>query len=250
MNAISIPDDPAAGPSQRIAARLKLYFAVLSCLGGLVLAGGDDTQSIPAIAVFFAVFGYVFVDWLELFALPPIAAYAAMAVAAVYCVSGFSDMDSPGNQQMTAVAQLLVSVQAILMMQRKSRRILEQLGVFCLLQLIVAAVFNDAISYGLLLIPISVIGAWALSLLSAVSAWDGLQQSDGLAADSPRPAGAQDRNATISCSADESARSMALTASRAPLAALCALAPAVVLVAAIFLMPPGFASAMSPPPAH
>jgi transglutaminase-like putative cysteine protease len=234
VSAMTIQDDLATAPSQRVAARLKLYFAILSCLGGLVLAGGDDTQTIPVIAVFFAVFGYIFVDWLELFALPPIAAYAAMAVAALYCVSDFSDMDSPGNRQMAAVAQLLVFVQAILMLQRKSRRILEQLGVFCLLQLIVAAVFNDAISYGMLLIPISIIGAWALSLLSAVSAWDGLQQFDGLAADSPAPARGRDPNAVISFSAAESARSMALTASRAPLVALFALAPSVILVAAIF----------------
>lgn len=164
-NSIPLAEQPQRD-SERIVSRLKLYFATLSCLGGLVLAAGNDIESIPAIAVFFAVFGYVFVDWLKLFALPPIAAYAAMALAALYCVSDFADLDAPGNHQMVAVAQLLVFVQAILMLQRKSRRIFEQLGVFCLLELIVAAVFNNAINYGLLLIPISVIGAWALCLLA------------------------------------------------------------------------------------
>jgi hypothetical protein len=69
---------PRSSNTSQIASRLKLYFAILSCLGGLVLSAGSDTESIPIIAVFFAVFGYLFVDVLELFALPPLAAYAAM----------------------------------------------------------------------------------------------------------------------------------------------------------------------------
>lgn len=218
--------------SRRVVGRLKFYFASLSCLGGIVLGAGNDIESITVIAVFFAVVGYVFVDWLELFALPPVVAYAAMAVAALYCVSDFSDLNSPGNRQMVAVAQLLVFVQAILMLQRKSRRIFEQLGVFCLLQLIVAAVFNNAISYGVLLIPISVIAAWALSLLSALSTWEGLQETDGITNELVKKK--DDKKGVITVSATESARSLAASASRLPRIALFAMAPSVMLVAAIF----------------
>ena len=222
--------------SSRIVGRLKLYFAALSCLGGLVLSAGNDTESIPVIAVFFAVFGYVFVDCLRLFALPPIAAYAAMAVAALYCVSDFADLDAPGNHQMVAVAQLLVFVQAILMLQRKSRRIFEQLGVFCLLELVVAAVFNNAISYGLLMIPISIIGAWALSLLSALSASEGFGELDGLASEDDAVGFLRRTtpSSTIRVSAPESFQSLASAALRLPRIALLTLAPAVVLVGAIF----------------
>ncbi len=155
--------------------RLKFYFAILSCLGGLVLASGEGAELIPVVAVFFAFFGFVFVDWLKLFALPPIAAYIMMGIAAVYCVSDFWDLDAPGNRQMLSVAQLLVSVQAILMLQEKTPRIFEQLAVFCLLELVVAAVFNDAPVYGMLLLPIGIIGALALALLASVSAGEGLQ---------------------------------------------------------------------------
>ena len=147
--------------------RLKLMFAALSCMGGLVLASGSDGATLPVLAVFFAVFGFVFVDWLEFFALPAIAAYAAMGVAAMLCVGDFLELNAPGQHQMRVVAQLLVFVQAILMLQKKSRRIFEQLGVFCLLELIVAAVFNDAIVFGLLLIPIALTAAMALALISA-----------------------------------------------------------------------------------
>jgi transglutaminase-like putative cysteine protease len=222
--------------SERIVNRLKLYFAILSCLGGLVLSAGDDSHSLSVIAVFFAVFGFLFVDWLQLFALPPIAAYALMALAALYCVSDFADLDSPGNHQMIAVARLLVFVQAILMLQRKSRRIFEQLGVFCLLELIVAAVFNNAINYGLLLIPLGVIGAGALCLLAAVSASEGLEPLNGLDGSDDtigflrRP----ESSPSISISSPDSAKSMAAEALRLPRIALLTLAPSVLLVGVIF----------------
>lgn len=229
------PGDPVgARESRYVASRLKLYFAMLSCLGGLVLGAGEETESIPVIAVFFAVFGYIFVDWLELFALPPIAAYAAMAVAALYCVSDFANLDAPGNRQMVAVAELLVFVQAILMLQKKSRRIFEQLGVFCLLQLIVAAVFNNAINYGLLLIPISIIGAWALSLLSAVAAWEGLQEFDDLGGNGNAIDAKKSSPDVITVSAPDSVRSLSQSASRLPRIALFAMAPSVLLVGVIF----------------
>ncbi len=230
---------PTSGESDRRAAitnRLKLYFASLSCLGGLVLSSGSDNESIPVIAVFFSIFGFLFVDYLQLFALPPIAAYAAMAVAAFYCVSDFADLDEPGNHQMTAVAQLLVFVQAILMLQRKSRRIFEQLGVFCLLELIVAAVFNNAISYGLLLIPIGVIAAWALCLLAAISATEGLDAWDEqTAVDLPTALDQPSQpSQIISVRAPEAVQSLTSVAMRLPRVSLLTLAPAVVLVAAIF----------------
>jgi transglutaminase-like putative cysteine protease len=221
--------------ANRIVSRLKLYFAMLSCFGGLVLAVGQDTESIPVIAVFFSIFGYIFVDWLKLFALPPIAAYAAMALAAVYAVSDFADLSEPGNHQMIAVAQLLVFVQAILMLQRKSRRIFEQLGVFCLLELVVAAVFNNAINYGLLLIPITIIGACALSLLAALSASEGLEVLGDLERDHEAK-GFRGRTeaSSISISAPESVQSLAAAAVRLPRVALLTLAPSVLLVGAIF----------------
>ncbi|QDT10224.1 transglutaminase TgpA family protein [Planctomycetes bacterium K23_9] len=154
---------------------LQFCFAVISCLGGLILASGPGAEAIPAIAISFSVFGFVLVDRLQLFHLPPIGAYVAMGLAAVYCVGNFWDAQTTGNEQMIAVAMLLVLVQAILMLQQKSPRIFEQIGVFCLLQLVVGAVFNDAIHFGLLLSVISVFAAWALSLMSSVAASEGIR---------------------------------------------------------------------------
>lgn len=219
-----------------IGGRLKFFFAAISALGGLVLTSGESTASLTTIAVFFAVFGYVFVDWLELFALPAVVAYAAMGLAALYCVSDFIDFDSGNHNQMTSVAQLLVFVQAILMLQRKTRRILEQLGVFCLLQLVVSAVFNDAIHFGVLLLPISIIAAFALSLLSTLSASDGIVDDSGLDPDDASAAGrlAASMSSNIVVQSTESATSLLNVAGRLPRLATATLAPGVLLIGGIF----------------
>ena len=157
--------------------RLQTGFAVVSALGGLALASNVGTETIPMIAVFFAVFGFVFVDRLKLFALPPIGAYIAMGAAAIYCVSDFWNLNTTGGQQLVSVALLLVLVQAILMLQVKTPRVFEQILVFCLLQLIVGAVFNDALQFGLLLIPMGIWGIWSLCLMSSLGASEGIDST-------------------------------------------------------------------------
>lgn len=122
---------------------------------------------LPVIACLFAVVGLVFVDLLRWFSLPPIAAYLALGCIAFYSISRLMETGTgiADELQMVVVAELLVLVQAVLMVQRKNRRIYEQLAIFCLLELIVAAIFNDALSYGLLLLPLGIVGAGGLALL-------------------------------------------------------------------------------------
>ncbi|MCD0463368.1 transglutaminase TgpA family protein [Roseiconus lacunae] len=173
MNGNSIASEPhsrlplASLPTARN--RLHFHFAVLSAAGGVVLGLGQGANEIALLSVFFAVFGFLFVDYLRLIALPQLAGYLAMGASAAYCIQDFWLLEQRGQLQMVSVALLLVLVQGILMMQRKTRRILEQLAVFCLLELVVAAIFNDAIEFGLMVLPISIIGANALCLLGLVT---------------------------------------------------------------------------------
>ena len=210
--------------------RLRGCFALLSCLGGLVLASADNAETIPLIAVFFAVFGFLFVDWLRLFALPPIIAYLTMGIAAVYCVTDFWSVKAPGQQQMMSVAQLLVFVQAILMLQEKSTRIYEQISVFCLLQLVVAAVFNDAISFGFLLVIIVFIAAIAWALLCCLTVFESIESVSGKPIDL-EPSG---RDTGIHIQSHRSVISIGVAASKMPRYALWTIAPAIALVAAVF----------------
>lgn len=158
---------------QRVETILCLHFAALTVLAGLLMGTGAYVADLWVVAVFAAVVSFVFVDWLRWVSLPMPLAYAAMAAAAVYCMGDFIQQGSgdlaQSGMQLTSVARLLVWVQAALLFQRKSRRIFEQVGMFCLLEVVVAAVLNDAIVFGLLLIPLAIL---ALSGLVLLQIWD------------------------------------------------------------------------------
>jgi len=151
---------------EKFEAKLNIYFALLPCFCGLMFIDVPDLNALPFIAIFCAVFGLVFVDLLKWFALPPTMAYLSLGGIAVYSINRLITIGTLSPEpQMVAVSELLVLVQGVLMVQRKSRRIYEQLAVFALLELVVAAIFNNAISYGLILVPLGFIAVGALSLL-------------------------------------------------------------------------------------
>src|SRR6056297_398474 len=154
---------------RRLEFYLQIHFALLAALGGLLLGFGEQSGSLPAIAVLTSLFAFVFVDWLKLFALPPVLGYLAMGAIAAYCIGEFIPLSPANNRQLIAVAQLLVLVQAVLMLQQKTRRTFEQIGIFCLLEIVVAAVFNHALTFAMLFVPIALIGLSALVLLQAYS---------------------------------------------------------------------------------
>ncbi|MGI9442765.1 MAG: DUF3488 and transglutaminase-like domain-containing protein [Rubripirellula sp.] len=230
--------------NHKIYERLKLYFALLTGLGGLVLVLCSENHTTPIIAVFFAIFGYIFVDWLRLFSLPPIIAYAAMAVTAVYCTADIllplkstnGEVTANTDTTLAAVAELLVLVQAILMLQKKNRRIFEQLGVFCLLDLIVAAVFGNTIGFGILMVPLCLIAAFTLSLLAVVSASEGLSNLEGPIADHSQPKGKPNpvTEKSITITSQDAAKSLAGSAGRLPVVAILSVGPSVLLLAAVF----------------
>lgn len=155
---------------EKVETRLNCYFAMTACLCGLTFLGSPELGSWPLVAVFFALFGLVFVDLLKWFALPTTMAYLSLGAIAFYTINSFFAIgDFSPEPQMVTVAELLILVQSVLMLQRKNRRIYEQLAVFALLQLIVAAIFNNAVSYGLLLLPLGATVIGALSLLHICS---------------------------------------------------------------------------------
>lgn len=153
----------------RLEMLLKIHFALLALLGGLVLGLNEQSGGLPAIAIISALGGFVLVDWLKLFALPPFIGYIAMGGIAIYCIGSFIPLSPTSNRQLLAVAELLVLVQAVLLVQAKSRRTFEQIGIFCLLEIVVAAVFNDALTFAILLVPIAILGMSAAVLLQAYS---------------------------------------------------------------------------------
>ncbi len=206
-----------------VEAKLNTYFALMACLCGLTFVGAPELGAWAFVAVFFAVFGLVFVDWLKWFSLPPTMAYLALGGIAFYTLNRFMTIGVlPAEPQMEVVAELLILVQAVLMLQRKSRRTYEQLAVFAMLELIVSAIFNNALSYGLLLIPLGAVSVGALSLLHVITT-----SEDAFANHEVAQTG-------LRVSAAESRRSFLDAAAPVPRIGMLTIAPAVAVVAMVF----------------
>lgn len=202
---------------ERLERSLQLHFAALTALGGLMMVSGEVGVVLPTVAVVAAVVAFLAVDLWKIVYLPTAAAYLGMIAVAAYCMAEFLWLRT--EAQLTVVAQLLVLVEAVLLFQRKTIRVFEQIGVFCLLELVVAAVFNSAVLFGLLLIPFSVIGLRALVLLQSLSTAQALAAKvDG----------------GIRTSASDSVLTVASHGIALPRAGIIAIAPAVVLIAAMF----------------
>ncbi|MEM6688329.1 MAG: DUF3488 and DUF4129 domain-containing transglutaminase family protein [Planctomycetota bacterium] len=149
--------------------RLRLYFAILTALGTIVLSVGIGRPVLGVLGVFFSFIGFVFVDWLMVFVMPTMVAYALMIVASGYCVLRFIEADNDWLNQLTTVATMLVAIQSIMMLQSKRKRLFEHLSIFAMLELLIAAIFNDALLYGLMFLPMAVLCAWGLSLMATAS---------------------------------------------------------------------------------
>ncbi len=209
--------------TQTFEAKLNIYFALLAGFSGWMFFGVHDLESLPIIATFCALFGLFFVDLFKWFALPPTMAYLALGGIAFYSINRLiTDGSNSPEPQMEAVAELLVFVQGVLMLQRKNRRIYEQLAVFALLELIVAAIFNNAISYGLLLMPLGVIAIGALSLLHVyVTSEEAFYRRESV-------------NALVRISSLESRQSFMAVATPLPWISVLTIAPSVLAVAFVF----------------
>ena len=202
---------------QRIERALQGHFAMLTALGGLLLSAGDVGLFLPAIAVLSAFVSYIVVDRNQWFSVKPALAYVGMGIVAIYCMAEFLIVQN--NTQLNTVAKLLVMVLVVLSFQKKSLRVFEQIGVFCLLELIVAAVFNSALIFGFTLIPFSIVGLRALVLLQALSAVSPSDSQDDLVAKT---------------SAEENAATVAIRFRKLPRYGITVLTPSVLLVAVFF----------------
>ena len=98
-----------------------------------------------------------------------IGSYFGMVVATAISIGNYiySACYVPSESgQLMAIAGLLVYPEAVLFLQRKNLRIFEQLAIFLLLEMIVAALVNDNVLFGLLLAPIMLLWVSSLFLFS------------------------------------------------------------------------------------
>ncbi len=148
---------------------LTLHFAVIAWLTAMLVAAGSGSAFLPVLIFFVSLGGFIFVDSLEWFELGRIGSYLAMTfvtsvAVASYLYSVFISESETG--QLVAVAGLLVYPECVLFLQRKSQRVYEQLAIFLLLEMVVAALINDNLFFGILLTPIMLLWVSSLFLFS------------------------------------------------------------------------------------
>jgi transglutaminase-like putative cysteine protease len=129
---------------------LQISIATLTVLGPLLLGAGDRFPVLPLWVLVAAVTSLWVTDtvgWLRLNrTLTNVAAVAAVALS----LSELSQFRGGGD--ILSIARLLAYLQVILLFQQKEFRTYWQLVVLSLLQVIVAAAFNQGASFGLLLV--------------------------------------------------------------------------------------------------
>ena len=144
--------------------RVTIYFGLFATIAAGLIGLGKQSWNLPVLVGFCSILSIVYTDLLGWFSLNRWVVYVAMIAGAGIAIMDFLS-DSTSNQ-IIEVGNLLVYVQLPLMFQRKSKRVFEQWGVFLLLELVVGALVNNNVLYGLLMLPVLAIGCAALLALA------------------------------------------------------------------------------------
>lgn len=150
-----------------LSVRCSLYFGLFSIFVSGLLGLGQESWSLPLLVSVAVAIGVVYTDWLEWFSLNRFFVYVLMIAGAFIAIMQY--MTNPGADRLLAVGNLLVFVQLPLVFQKKAKRVFEQWGVFLLLELVVAALVNDNVLYGVMMVPVLVIGCAAMMTLALYS---------------------------------------------------------------------------------
>ncbi|MCY2973378.1 MAG: DUF3488 and transglutaminase-like domain-containing protein [Planctomycetota bacterium] len=144
-----------------------LNFFVLSMMLAYLVGMGQRSNRIPILVAIIIVLALVNTDWLGWFRLNRYVAYFGMISGAGLAIFEFFY----GRQidQLYSVANLLVYVQIPLMFQKKDQRIFDHWGIFLMLEMVVASLLNDNLLFGILLIPVLIVGCSAMMSLATYS---------------------------------------------------------------------------------
>jgi len=129
---------------------LQINVATLVALGALLLGMGQHSTSIPFIAVFAAVVSFYATDVLCWIRLNTHLANTAGILAVIVCLAEFVEYRQ--EEELFAIANLLVYLQIILLFQKKTNRVYAHLLVLSLLQVVVASALGLHLYFGVILV--------------------------------------------------------------------------------------------------
>jgi hypothetical protein len=144
--------------------RVSLHFALFATITAGMVGLGQGSANLPLLVFFCGLVSLIYTDKLGWIVLPQWMVFIAMIVGAAIAIFGF--LGNVAANQIVAVGNLLVYVQLPLMFQRKSKRVYEHWGVFLLLELVVAALVNDNVLYGIMMLPMLALGCATMMALA------------------------------------------------------------------------------------
>ena len=148
----------------RVRRLLTLMLVLLAFLTATLVATGSESFFLPLLVLVVGTSSLLFVDFFEWFSLHHVLAYFGMVLGTVVALADyFLNAQTDTAKQLYAIGSLLIYPELVIMLQRKSLRLFEQLAIFLLLEIIVAALLNDNVLFGVLLAPIVLL--WVASLL-------------------------------------------------------------------------------------
>lgn len=147
----------------KVERRLQVCLATLAVLSTFLLGMGEGKATLPLIMLFAAPISLVFSDRLSWLRLNRYIANAAALASVSYALVDF--FQHGAQNQLLAIANLLLYLQLILLFQEKNPRIYWQLLVLSMLQVVVAAAMNLSFHFGVLLFVYELLALVTLSLL-------------------------------------------------------------------------------------
>lgn len=141
---------------------LQIHVAVLAALGTLLLGMGQRDPVLPILSIFAAATSVYFTDAVRWFVLNRTLGNIAALLAVM--LSSFQFWTIESEQQLLAIANLLVYLQLILLYQQKNPTRYWEIAVLSLLQVVVAAALNLGFEFGVLLVIYMLTAFSALAL--------------------------------------------------------------------------------------
>jgi len=146
---------------------LEVSFLLMALLSGLLLTASLGSPSYLLIGGLGALAGFILVDWTGWIRIPTSVANVLSFVVLYVSMRGFFSNETSG--QLGSVANLLIYLQTLLVLQEKGPRQYWQLMVLSFLQLVVASVFHVQLEGGVLFLAYMATTAIFLVLLNSYS---------------------------------------------------------------------------------
>lgn len=165
---------------------LQWNIALIVVIGSLLLSLGNGQYFLPILAGGSAAFSLVFVDKLGWFVLNRFAANIVALIVSVIPLLNFFDNDN--QAQLLSIARLLIHLQIVLLLEKKTSRIYWQLFVLSVLQVVVAAALRLDLQGGLLFGIYILLDFSGMILMLMQRDRDRIKQANVLAAHSQKDA--------------------------------------------------------------